>query len=114
MTPKEIIVLMKMLDVTQASIAARLKITPPAVQHVIKGFRRNPRIRLAIAEALGRPVEQIWPPESKPIINDTEINHPTTKSKRKQERKKNGRKSAMTSRYQKAGVRSNKNDLPRL
>jgi lambda repressor-like predicted transcriptional regulator len=74
MSPKEIIILLKLLDVTQSSVAKNLNITVPAVNSVIKGLRQNPRIRQAIAAAIGRPVEQIWPPENAKKETDKRIN----------------------------------------
>jgi lambda repressor-like predicted transcriptional regulator len=88
MNSKEIIILMKLLDVTQTSIANKLKMTVPAVNSVIKGLRKNPRIRQAIADAVGRPVHQIWPPEKLPINNDKDLHHNIKKSKPLQAKKR--------------------------
>jgi len=55
-------------------VAKNLNITVPAVNSVIKGLRQNPRIRQAIAAAIGRPVEQIWPPENAKKETDKRIN----------------------------------------
>lgn len=86
MTPKQIIVLMKMLDVTQTAVAKKLKVTTPAVHHVIMGLRRNPRIRRAIADAVHQTVDEIWPLDGTPTNNDTQINH--TKNHKKSQRGK--------------------------
>jgi lambda repressor-like predicted transcriptional regulator len=55
-------------------VAKNLNITVPAVNSVIKGLRQNPRIRQAIAAAIGRPVEQIWPSENAKKETDKRIN----------------------------------------
>ena len=80
MTAKEIKILMELLDVTQTSVAQKLGVTLPAVHSVIKGLRHNPRIRQAIADAVGRPVEQIWPPEKSNEKTDTLLNQKHTKN----------------------------------
>lgn len=38
-----------------------LKVKPPTVHNVITGKRANPRIRQAIALAIGRPVSEVFP-----------------------------------------------------
>jgi len=45
----------------QLSIAKLLMVTAPSVHNVISGKRRTPRIRKAIALAIGKPVSEIWP-----------------------------------------------------
>ena len=82
MTAKEIKVLMILLGVTQTSIAKKVRVTLPAVHAVINGLRKNPKIRRAIADAIGRPVEHIWPPDLNTHINDTNINHITNHTRR--------------------------------
>jgi len=47
--------------VTQSEIARSLGIKVASVNDVVSGKRKNPRIRSAIAEAIGKPVEKIWP-----------------------------------------------------
>jgi lambda repressor-like predicted transcriptional regulator len=88
MNSKEIFILMKLLDVTQTAVAKKLKMTVPAVNSVIKGLRKNPRIRQAIADAVGRPVHQIWPPNPPPTNNDKQVKHHTKKPRRMQAKKK--------------------------
>lgn len=50
------------IGVTQSEIANRLKVSVGSVNDVISGRRITPRIRTAIANAIGKPVEKIWPP----------------------------------------------------
>jgi lambda repressor-like predicted transcriptional regulator len=88
MTSKEIIILLKLLDVTQTSVANKLKMTVPAVNSVIKGLRKNPRIRQAIADAVGRPVHQIWPPNPSPTNKDKQVKHHTKESEPLQDKKR--------------------------
>jgi predicted transcriptional regulator len=50
--------------VTQTDIAKMLGVTPAAVHYVVSGKRRNPRIRLALSMATGRPVSELWPEDN--------------------------------------------------
>lgn len=43
------------------TIAAELGIKAPSVSQVISGRRRTPRIQQAIAKAIGKPVEEVFP-----------------------------------------------------
>lgn len=52
---------LKERGITQLSIANMLRVKASSVHNVITGKRRTPRIRQAIAFALGRPVVEIWP-----------------------------------------------------
>ena len=47
--------------VSQADIARRAGVTPTHVSDVLHGRRRSPRVERAIAEALGRAVEDLFP-----------------------------------------------------
>lgn len=42
-------------------IAQKMGVTSPTVSQVIYGLRPNPRIRRAIAEAVGKSVSELWP-----------------------------------------------------
>ncbi|GEM_PF-1257898 len=42
-------------------IATRIGVSKQAVYQVINGSRRTPSIRKAIAMAIGKPVEELWP-----------------------------------------------------
>lgn len=46
---------------TQAQIARRLGISKQYVNTVIKGKRTTMRVRKAIAKAVGKRVEELWP-----------------------------------------------------
>ena len=45
----------------QMEIARKLGITKQFVNQVIKGHRPTRRVREAIARAVGKPVEKLWP-----------------------------------------------------
>lgn len=65
MEPLEIKILLLRAGVTQSSIAKKIGVTPPFVNQIIKGQRPTGRVRRAIAEAVGKRVEELWP--SRPI-----------------------------------------------
>ncbi|MGV0961822.1 MAG: helix-turn-helix domain-containing protein [Limnohabitans sp.] len=48
-------------NITQLSIAKMLRVHPVCVHEVVTGKRKNPRIRLAISLAIGKPVSELWP-----------------------------------------------------
>ena len=51
--------------ISQREIALMLKVSPVSVNNVISGKRKTPRIRKAIALAIGKPVSEItWPEPS--------------------------------------------------
>jgi lambda repressor-like predicted transcriptional regulator len=50
---------------TQASIARELGVNRSFVNNVIKGHRSTMRVREAIAKAVGKRVDELWP--SRPI-----------------------------------------------
>jgi len=52
---------LKAAGMTQSEISKMLNVTPVAIHNVISGKRRTPRIRKAIALAIGKPVSEIWP-----------------------------------------------------
>ena len=49
------------MGVTQREIALMLNVSPVSVNNVISGRRTTPRIRKAIAFAIGKPVSELWP-----------------------------------------------------
>ena len=60
-TKKRIKIQMIQNGVTIIEIASAIGVTPSAVHQVITGLRNTPRIRAAIAQAIGLPVSEIWP-----------------------------------------------------
>lgn len=60
MNPREIKAALMLKGVTQASIAKKLGITPSLISMVIQGREKTPRVRRAIAEEIGKKVEEIW------------------------------------------------------
>jgi lambda repressor-like predicted transcriptional regulator len=57
---------LKRAGITQVSIANMLKIRPSSVHNVITGKRSTPRIRQAIALAIGLPVSAVFPIDQEP------------------------------------------------
>ena len=57
----EIKILLIRAGITQSSIARKLGVTNSFVNQVIKGHRHTERVKMAIAEAVGKPVEKLWP-----------------------------------------------------
>jgi lambda repressor-like predicted transcriptional regulator len=60
---KKIKILLIEKGISQAAIARSEGISSAAVSQVISGVRIMPRVRAAIAEACGVPVEELWPAE---------------------------------------------------
>lgn len=63
MNGKEITKNLRESGLSVNSIAEELGVKPPTVSQVIHRKRPNPRIRKAIASAIGRSVDEVWPPE---------------------------------------------------
>jgi transcriptional regulator with XRE-family HTH domain len=61
MEPLEIKILLLRAGITQASIAKKIGVTLPFVNQIIKGQRSTGRVRRAIAKAVGKRVEELWP-----------------------------------------------------
>lgn len=72
----EIKKLMARAGVTQAMIARRVGVSREFVRQVISGIRSTPKVRMAIAEALGRSVEELWGEEDSKVnsVNDEDEN----------------------------------------
>jgi lambda repressor-like predicted transcriptional regulator len=60
----EIKVLLLKKGITQAQIARQERVSIGAVNHVVLGRRKNPRLRKAIARACGVQVEDLWPSQA--------------------------------------------------
>lgn len=61
MTNREIKARLILRGITMTEIARSLNVTHAAVSRVISGRDATPRIRQAVAQAIGVPVEEIWP-----------------------------------------------------
>jgi len=61
MTPNEIRAELIRRNITVTSIAKQLGLKQPNVSAVIRGGRRTPKVRKAIADAIGKSVSEIWP-----------------------------------------------------
>lgn len=62
MLPKEIKARLRQAQVSQRDIACRCRVSNTAVCLVISGRSVSRRIQAAVAEAIGLPVEQVFPP----------------------------------------------------
>ena len=63
--------------ISQLSIARILGVHPVSVNEVVSGKRKNPKIRLAIALSLGRPVSDLWPEDKKNTSAPAGRNYPS-------------------------------------
>lgn len=61
MTPIEIKAALMVAGVSGREMAKRLGVTDQAVSNVIYGRTTSMRVRKAIAEALSKPVNALWP-----------------------------------------------------
>lgn len=66
--------LLLLMGVKQVDIARKIGVTPPYVNYVIMGKRPTKRVRIAIAEAVHRPVDELWPPPMPENNNDKKTN----------------------------------------
>lgn len=60
---REIKAMMVLKGVKQVDICRKLKVTPAAVSRVVSG-KKMTKVREAIADALGKRVEDLWPDAS--------------------------------------------------
>jgi hypothetical protein len=60
---REIKAFMALADVKGVDIARSLGVTPTWVSLVLRGHKRSARVQGAIAAAVGKPVEELWPDE---------------------------------------------------
>jgi sugar (pentulose or hexulose) kinase len=55
-------------DITYADVARQLgNVKPGTVKVVANGFAKTPRIRKALADAVGKTIEELWPKEDAAI-----------------------------------------------
>ncbi len=64
MTPTEIKIELLKAGINQNQIAKKLGVVPTLVSQVVHGVRPVKRVRQAIADAVGKPIEELWPEES--------------------------------------------------
>ena len=57
-----------MRQIGQAEIARQIGVSRVYVHDVLHGRRRSDRIEAAIAEAIGRPVAEVFPPRVAPHV----------------------------------------------
>ena len=65
--PIEIKIALIRANVLQSKIARKMGVSKVIVTNVIKGRRTSMRVRKAIAKAIGKRVEELWPPEPRKI-----------------------------------------------
>jgi transcriptional regulator with XRE-family HTH domain len=68
MTPREIRAQMVLKGITLTGLAAKLKVDHSFVWQVVNGRRNNVRVRGAIADAIGLPVDKVFdssPPQKR-------------------------------------------------
>lgn len=63
--PKKIKHLMIDNNISGGRIAAALDVNPSMIWHTIHGRNRSFRVRVAIAKALGVPITDLWPDETR-------------------------------------------------
>jgi transcriptional regulator with XRE-family HTH domain len=68
MSPVEIKILLLRAGITQTSIAKKLGVTLGFVNQIVNGQRHTKRVRMAIARAVGKRIEDLWP--SRPVKKD--------------------------------------------
>lgn len=61
MKPYEIRAALILAQVPMKELGKCLGVSPQHVGNVISGRRKTPRIRAAVAEAIGKQVSEIWP-----------------------------------------------------
>jgi len=64
MTPIEIKIELLKAGVRQNQIAKKFGFTTSLVNQVVQGIRPARHVREAIAEAIGKPIEELWPEEN--------------------------------------------------
>ena len=64
MTPQEIRIEILRANTTMAKIAKAAKVSRGFVWQVVYGLRRTRRIRETIAQAVGKPIQELWPEEN--------------------------------------------------
>lgn len=64
MTPNEIRAALILNEVKVIDIAKSLDLKHSNVSVVISGGKSTPRVRQAIADAIGRPVDEVFPPQT--------------------------------------------------
>ena len=70
MNANEIRGLLKSKGLSQRDVAARIGVTPSAVQEIITGRTESNTARFAFAMAIGEDPETIWPREPQPVASE--------------------------------------------
>ena len=75
-------------NILQSQIARKLGVSKVIITNVIKGRRTSRRVKKAIAKAIGRRVEELWPADAeamagRPSCVETSAGRPEQNHKRK-------------------------------
>ena len=54
-------------EVTMSAIAKELGVTPSHISQVVLGKKRSPRVERRIAKAIGKPIGDVFEPESRRV-----------------------------------------------
>jgi len=69
MTPLEIKIELLKAGISLRQLARQEGVSHTAISYTIHGVNKGLRLRQAVAQALGKRVEEIWSPEAKTIRN---------------------------------------------
>ena len=67
MTPLEIKIELLKAGISIRQLARQAGVSHTAMSYTIHGVNKGLRLREAVARALGKRIEEIWPPETKTI-----------------------------------------------
>lgn len=75
MHPEEIKAALRMKGVTPTALAEEMGVSNGTMSQVISGRSVSARIRLRIAETIGKPVASIWPPSTRHVLRRKKATH---------------------------------------
>jgi lambda repressor-like predicted transcriptional regulator len=67
MTPLEIKIELLKAGISIRQLARQVGVSHTAISYTIHGVNKGLRLRQAVARALGKRIEDIWPPQAKTI-----------------------------------------------
>lgn len=77
MHPEEIKAALRMKGVTPTALAEEMGVANGTMSQVISGRSVSARIRARISETIGKPVDAIWQPSTRPILRRKKSTHTT-------------------------------------
>jgi lambda repressor-like predicted transcriptional regulator len=69
MTPLEIKIELLKAGISIRQLARHVGVSHTAMSYTIHGINKSQRLRKAVAQAIGKNVDEVWPPASKKIEN---------------------------------------------